>query len=447
MTLPSRRRGRGIHKDRPLRVLAICGEDPENILGGMGMHVRELYRVMASKGVEIDLLTDGVFKPDIANPDGSLPYLGFKKWVRDVHTCWIPSGPDMSCILTADLLMAKTLMRMIASGKRWDVIHMHEWGSVQLGRMAKHALGIPLIGTMHLCLSYLAHLNHEQLALGNEADRYTCQQEGNLLCDPDEAILCSKAYVKMAREFMLMSRPIRMIYNGINREEWHPRAGDAARAVISNKLTSRPIALYVGRIAEMKGITHILDALERQDTGWQVVLAGEVNANTEEEKEGWHVTRRIRALEASHPERLKWVGFSHGRPLKDLYAAASVCLMPSTHEPFGIVALEAMAMGLPLIATEVDGLGEIVCNSGREFALVIPSHSSEAIIAALRMVEAPEVRAELRELGLERAAQFTWETAAEQTLTVYHEAVRNHASRIDSTSRAGSFALCQGGSV
>jgi len=411
-----------------MRVLAICGEDPEHILGGMGMHVRELYRTMASQGVKVDLLTDGEFKQ--SDPDGSIPYLGFKKWVRDTHTCWRPSGPDMSCILTTDLLMAKTLMRMIASGKRWDVIHMHEWGSVQLGRMAKHALGIPLIGTMHLCLTYLASLNEGQLALGNEADCYTCQQEGNLLCDPDESILCSKAYVKMAKEFMLADRPYRMIYNGIDRGEWNPTAGSGARGRIDNELTLRPMALYVGRIADMKGITYVLDALEEHDPGWQVVLAGEVNANTEAEKEDWWVTRRIRALEASHPERLRWVGFKHGQPLKDLYAAANICLMPSTHEPFGIVALEAMAMGLPLISTEVDGLGEIVTDGDREFSLIIPSHSSKAIVEALRMAESQDVRADLRALGLARAAQFTWERAADETLTVYHEAVRNHASRI-----------------
>jgi len=413
-----------------MRVLAICGEDPEHILGGMGMHVRELYRTMASQGVEIDLLTDGMFKPGAANPDGSIPYLGFKKWLRDTHTCWRPTGPDMSCLFTTDLLMAKTLMRMIAEGRRWDVIHMHEWGSVQLGRMARHALNVPLIGTMHLCLSYLAHLSGGNLALGCEADRYMCQQEGNLLCDPDESILCSEAYVKVARDYMLADRPFRMIHNGINREEWNPQTGDGARAVVTNELTSRPIALYVGRIAEMKGIVSILDALESCDPGWQVVLAGTVNANTEEEKEGWYVTRRIRALEAAHPERLRWVGFKHGKPLKDLYRAATVCLMPSTHEPFGIVALEAMAMGVPLISTEVDGLREVVCSGSGEYALIIPPGDSASIVDALSLLEKPELRADLRELGLKRAADFTWEKAAAETLTVYNEAVRNHASRI-----------------
>jgi glycosyltransferase involved in cell wall biosynthesis len=262
------------------------------------------------------------------------------------------------------------------------------------------------------------------LAAWGEADRYMVQQEGNLVCDPQDLILCSGAYIKIIRDTFMTDRPIHIIYNGINTDEWNPGAGDPDRARADHLLSDRPVALYVGRIATMKGIVHLLDALEAEDPGWTVVLAGEVNANTEKAREGWEVTKRIRALEAAHPERLRWVGFHHGQALRDLYAVADAVVMPSIHEPFGIVALEAMAMGTPLLATEVDGLGEIVCDGdGGEFALIIPPWSPVAILQGLRMMKDPEVRAKLTGLGLERVLDFTWEEASDRTVAVYRKAL------------------------
>jgi glycogen(starch) synthase len=433
---------------RPLRVLAVCYEDPEQILGGMGMHVRELYRTMAEQGVKIDLITQG-------EPEGSEEYLGFTKHYDDKHICFKPTKPDFACRLMSDLQMVKTAMRLVAGYGQcyWDVLHIHEWSSVYLGRALRRALSIPVVGTMHLCLTYLGMTSGipiQRLVTGysglshpidltstnpaewGDADKFMMQQEGNLLCDPDEVILCSNSYIEMVRKQFMIERPINMIYNGINTKEWNPDLGDGERARYDHGLDMvdgiliprRPIALFCGRVAEMKGITYLIKALEEHDPGWQVVIAGEVNANSDEDRDKWWVTKAIRKLEKEHPERLRWVGFRHGQSLRDLYAVADCVIMPSVHEPFGIVALEAMAMGTPLIATEVDGLGEIVNgDDGREYAMIIPAGSSDAILAALKMLKSSIVRDELRMLGLERVKSFTWEAVAEQTIEVYRRAM------------------------
>ena len=92
--------------------------------------------------------------------------------------------------------------------------------------------------------------------------------------------------------------------------------------------------------------------------------------------------------------------------------------------PFGIVALEAMAMGCPLLCTEVDGLGEIVVDEqGGEHALIIPSSDSGAIVEGLRMLGNDDARFELRQLGLQRVKAFTWDAAVERTIAVYREAL------------------------
>jgi len=409
-----------------LKVLAICYEDPERILGGMGMHVRELYRAMSKRDdVAIDLLTDG-------EREGSVDYLGFRKHYSDKLACWKPRRPDFACLSLLDIQMLRTLLRLFAEGHRWDLVHVHEWNSLQVAKTARDALGVPMVGTMHLCLTALAQQENPAIDYGSlrEADLYMMNQEGALVCEVDDLILCSGSYVDTVRRTFLTDRPVTMIPNGIDLDEWNPGAGDRDRGRAANVLDrDRPVALYVGRIATMKGIQHVLEVVESTDTGWQIAAAGEVNANNEEEREGWELTQRLRAAEREHPERFRWLGFRHGQRLRDLYAAADVVIMPSTHEPFGIVALEAMAMGAPLISTEVDGLGEIVApEGGDEYAMIIPPRSPAAIIAALDELKDPAKRDELRQLGRRRARDYSWQTAADATVDVYHQAT-NRRSR------------------
>lgn len=400
-----------------MKVLAICHEDPEWILGGMGMHCRELYRFMAKRGVEVDFLTSGP-------GEGAQPFNGFTKWQSEKHVCFKPHAANMTSILLQDLQLAKTLAKLLAQGKRWDVVHMHEWGSVQLGRMAARALDVPLIGTMHLCITKLAEVEnpscYDDIKDWPEVEFYLRQQEANLIGDPDEFILCSQSYIGMVRETFMTQRPINLIYNGIDPEIWFPCEGPLPTRPYADRL----VALYVGRIATMKGIVPLLDSIEREDNGWHVRLAGEVNANTAEEADAWEVTQRIKRLQKEHPERLRWLGFRSGQDLRDEYSGADCVVMPSIHEPFGIVALEAMAMGVPLLCTEVDGLGEIVVDEhGNESALIIPAGSADAIAAGLEMMRDPGARLELRARGLKRVRDFTWSEAVTKTLQVYHRAI------------------------
>jgi len=401
-----------------MKVLAICHEDPAQILGGMGMHCRELYRAMAKRGdIEIHFLTSGP-------GEGCSEYLGFQKWQSDKLVCWKPRDASMVSLLLGDMQLEKTLCRMLALGHRFDLVHVHEWNALQVAWAARDALQVPLVGTMHLCMSKLREVDRKPDDKGewSQHDAYMINQEGRLVVESDELILCSDAYVRIAREQYMTRRPIHRIYNGINLVEWNRLVGDGLTARVEENLPHRSIALYVGRIATMKGIETILDAAET-DSGYCIVLVGEVNANTDDERESWPITQRIRALEKEHPERLRWLGFRHDQRLKDLYRAADVVLMPSHHEPFGIVSLEAMAMGVPFITTEVDGLGEVVLDGTKEFALIIPPRSPEAILQALEQCRRAEVRAELAEMGRSRAQAFSWEKAADETVRVYHQAI------------------------
>jgi glycosyltransferase involved in cell wall biosynthesis len=399
-----------------LRILAICQEDPEWILGGMGRHLQELYKAMARReDVEIDLLVGGPAQE-------SYSYCGYTKHHGEKLLCYKPKTPNMASLLVSDIQLITTLTRLIAQGKRWDLAHVHEWNSIQVARVVRDTLNIPLVGTMHLCITKL--MEHSDPKDLEEPDIYLMQQEGHLIVDSDELILCSQAYVDLIRKMFMTDRSINLIYNGIDCNHWRrdELLGEKIRAKLN--LPNEPIALFVGRIADMKGIRELLNAVENYKCPYTVVLAGEVNANTEEERESWEVTKQIRRIEEKQPHKLKWVGFQDDEHLRGLYSIADVGLMPSIHEPFGIVALEFMAMGVPLISTAVDGLGEIVIDGEEEFSLIIDALSTEQIYLAMKFLsENPNARNELKQLGKKRVLAFNWDNIAKQTVTLYKRVV------------------------
>jgi glycosyltransferase involved in cell wall biosynthesis len=408
-----------------MRVLAICVEDPELLLGGMGRHVRELYRAMARRpGTEIDLLTTG--------PSPCKEFDGYRKWTYSHRVSQKPPAPGIRAVFQSDLQMLGRLLEMNRAGMEWDVIHAHEWSSWQVAQLAQQAFDLPIVSTMHLCMSAL---RTRDLPMDwvprdqswSELDVWIANQEGKLCIENDELILCSDSYCQIAsQEYGLgvICKEPHLIPNGIDLDDWHPGSGYGERARREHALENRPVALFVGRIATMKGIEYLLEAVEREDTGYQVVIAGEVNADVG--GEDWHVTQKLRYLQNRYPERLRWLGFQRDQELKDLYSAARVVVMPSTHEPFGIVALEAMAMGVPLITTGVDGLSDVVDD---ECSLRIRPRSSKAIITALHDLKDAGNRGDLQNAGIERVKQFNWDSIAEQTLGVYRLAVEGYCAR------------------
>jgi glycosyltransferase involved in cell wall biosynthesis len=404
-----------------MRVLVVTCEDPEVLIGGRGTHVKELYREMAKLAeVEIDMIT-------IGPGDRPKNYYGVRKFTSDKLVCWKPRRADVSCMMTNDIQMMRTLMSLMAEGARWDIVHVHDWDAFQVGQAVRDAMKIPLLSAVHLCLTQIGDSTGAFTVKGGPPEQYLycCQQEAHLVTRSDQVVVSSRAYADVLRKTFMVDRDIAVISNGIRLDEWHPGAGDGKRARIRHNLPDREIALFVGRIADMKGIRPLLRAVEDHDNGYCVVLVGEVNADTKKIRENWIVTKKIKQLIRQYPERIQWVGFQKGIELFDLYAAADVGLMPSINEPFGIVALEHMAMGVPLISTEVEGLGEVVVDGENEYALIIRPDSADDINTALRVMKSIEHRTDLATLGLERASHFRWDRIAKQFVELYRRAI-NH---------------------
>jgi glycosyltransferase involved in cell wall biosynthesis len=194
---------------------------------------------------------------------------------------------------------------------------------------------------------------------------------------------------------------IHVIHHGVKRLQ----PGKPGQAVPREK-----IVLHVGAIQRRKNIQRLVNAFERLDPGWQLVLVG---------SSGYGATEILQQIEYSQRrESIRVLGYLGLAELAGWYARASVFAFPSLDEGFGMPVLEAMAAGVPVVASNRSALPE-VC--GDAAILVNPEDTEELAEAMRRIIGSEEIAGDLRNRGLRRAAQFSWEKAAQETWNVYSE--------------------------
>ncbi len=188
-----------------------------------------------------------------------------------------------------------------------------------------------------------------------------------------------------------------------------PAAVDAFR---QRKGLPNEFILYVGTLEPRKNLITLLEAYSRiaADTRAPLIVGG---------GKGWLYQPVFERLEALNlRDRVQFVGYLDEEELPLWYAAASVFVFPSLYEGFGMPPLEAMSCGTPVVTSNASSLPEVVADAG----LMVAPHDAEGLAAAvLRVLTSADLRAELRERGLQRARHFSWRTTAERTLQVYQQ--------------------------
>jgi Glycosyltransferase len=171
--------------------------------------------------------------------------------------------------------------------------------------------------------------------------------------------------------------------------------------------------LHVGAIQKRKNVKRLVAAFERLPAPWRLVLAGSAGYGYEEIEE---------AIQKSPArDRISILGYITASTLRNLYARAGMLAFPSLDEGFGMPVLEAMAWGVPVVASNRSALPEVCADAA---LLVDPEDTEEIGMAMLRIVEDPVLRADLIRRGLHRAEQFPWSAAIERTSSLYTELVR-----------------------
>ncbi len=396
--------------DHP-RVALLTREFPPEVYGGAGVHVEYLARELARYvrlgvhcfGAErTQEVVAGTYQP-WSELEGEAPHLGALR------------------ALSADLVMA-------AGVQGADLVHSHTWYANFAGHLAKLLYGIPHVVTTH-SLEPLRPWKAEQLGGGYAVSSFC---EKTAVESADAVIAVSQG---MRRDILrcypnVSPDRVVVIHNGIDPDQYRPTPGGEllARHGIPE---DRPYAIFVGRITRQKGVVHLLEAARYLDSNATLVLCAGQPDTPEIAAEFRDLVAEVRRTGTE----VVWIESMLPRDeVISLLSAARLFVCPSVYEPFGIVNLEAMACGLPVVATRVGGIPEIVVEGETGF-LVEPGpadetgtpHDREAFARALaapidRLLASEDRAAEMGTRGRERAArEFSWRAIAERTAELYRQ--------------------------
>jgi starch synthase len=411
-----------------LSVDLVTREYPPHIYGGAGVHVNELSKVLAHRADVTVRAFDGPRTPselaqfNTKTSDGSLSVVGYS----------VPGELEGANQALETFGVDLQIARDVAA----DIVHSHTWYACLAGRLASQLHGIPHVITAH-SLEPFRPWKAEQLGGGY---RLSSWAEKDAYESADAIIAVSAGMKKdiLTAYPALDSERISVVHNGIDIEAFAAPAPDSAAWQVFERYNidrSKPTLLFVGRITRQKGLPYLLEALEQVSPDIQVVLC----AGAPDTKEiGDQVRTKFAELNRTRGN-IVWI--EEMLPHDELTALEHGCdafVCPSIYEPLGIVNLEAMACGLPVVASATGGIPEVVVD-GETGVLVpleqlgdgtgTPIHPEEFVHDLAQGIDSvfadPQRAKRMGESGFERARDyFSWDSIAVQTLDVYKSVLR-----------------------
>jgi len=392
------------------RVLMLSWEFPPRIIGGIARHVDELSRALARKGVEVDVLT--AHHPGAPSAE-VLPEGGGR--VRVMRAAPAPVHP-LDFISDIHQLNFGLLERLLSERETgYDLVHGHDWLVAFACRTLKHGRGIPLVATIH------ATEAGRNQGISSPVQSYIHSLEWLLTYDAWRVICCSQG---MAGEVMTgLQTPadkVRVVPNGVDPKRVECRDSAAQLAAFRRRWAApqERIVFFVGRLVREKGAEILIEALPE-------VVAAHPEAKFVIAGGGYsdHLRARAGALGLGH--KVVFTGFLPEEDLPRLYAIAEVAAFPSLYEPFGIVALEAMAAGVPVVTSDIGGFREVV-RPGETGLHTWANNPHSLAWGITRVLSDPALAARLRRAGRrEVGRRYQWDGIATETLVIYDEVLSN----------------------
>lgn len=390
---------------KPMRVLMLSWEYPPRIVGGISPHVFDLSKELARLGVEVHVIT----KATPLAPDEEIEPSGVN--VHRVHLAREPDNfiHEIQLLNVATDLRCRQLLEDWRPGGMPTIFHAHDWLSLDAARELKYEYQLPMVATVH------ATESGRNNGLHNDMQRTIHEQEYWLTYEAWRVIVCSEFMRgEVQRLFSCPPNKVDVIYNGVDTEKFQFDWSQEERRQTRLKYAAEDekIVMYVGRFVREKGIQVLLNAVS-------VVLAREpktkfliVGGGARERFE-----RFVRWAGLS--DRVVFTGFMANRSLHQLYRIADVAVFPSLYEPFGIVALEGMAAGAAVVASDAGGLREVVRHD-QTGTLSFAGDAESLGWAILEVIRNPERAEKLKTRAFARlGVEFAWPRIAEQTLEVY----------------------------
>ncbi len=384
--------------------------------GGMNVYVRELTRQFGRMGVHVDVFT--------RSQDEHVPHvlhdLGYGN--RVVH---IPAGPEVplpkdTLAEYINIFAEQVLSFCLRKNLNYDLIHSHYWMSGIAAIQLKEVWHIPFIHMFHT----LGHMKNRIAGFGEAEGDYRIEGEHRVIKAAERLIAATPAEVAQLQWlYNADSRKIVVVPPGVDLSHFYPIPKDEARAYVGVPKTDKNI-LFVGRVEPLKGIDTLLRAIGQmcqagtinRDSLCVTIVGGEPDVDLEEMT---HEMSRLQKMRGEYGigDVVTFIGKRSQDTLPYYYAAADVVVMPSHYESFGMVALEAMACGTPVVASEVGGLAFLVRND--ETGYLVRSDDPDDLSNRLTtLVTNEELRAAMGRNANAYAQKYSWKMVAEKIIEV-----------------------------
>jgi glycogen synthase len=401
------------------RILILSWEYPPLIEGGLARHVRKLSEALVERDTEVHVLTRGreespaeevlagVHVHRVREPNRPADLNEFVAWVERMNSDMLAAGVEL--------------------GDRhdFDIVHGHDWLVANACDHLARRFDCPLVTTIHAT----EHGRHQGW-VDKHPQSYIHGVERWITNRSNTVIACSTFMREQIVDvFGVPESSIEVIPNGIDPEDLQPHDDPGLRRLRSEFADpDQSLVLLVGRLVYEKGFQVALEALPEiieRLPNTRFVVAG---SGTHE-----HELRR-QAEELGLMDHGTFVGWIGDDVLHSLYRIADVCVVPSIYEPFGLVALEAMASSCPCIVADTGGLREVVPHDevGLRFRARDPQSLAEMTV---RVLDDAKLCRRLTAEAFEHLRRFDWEDVAERTAAVYAELAGSPAAAVDDRSR------------
>ncbi len=392
----------------------LAWEYPPRIVGGIARHVQELSEALAQLGVEVHVIT-------AVHPEAPPEAVENGVFLHRVGTPYHPQDDFMAWIDALNFAMESRADALLREWRRARarpsvLLHAHDWMTCPAGRALKHRYRIPLIATIHAT----EHGRHG--GIHSDLSRTIHQIEWELTYEAWRVIVCSGFMQSEVRQVLNVPwDKLDVIPNGIRAEKFAFEFPEEERRAFRARYAQpeEPLIFFVGRMVREKGVQVLLQAfpmVKAQFPQARLVIAGGGYRQ--------HLEAFVRFLRME--SSVQFLGFIPDEELLKLYRVVDVAVYPSLYEPFGIVALEAMAAGVPVVVSDAGGLREVVQHEWT--GITTWAGNPESLAWGIARVLEDPAGAHKRALRAQKVVrqQFNWRRIARQTQAVYKRVLQEY---------------------
>ena len=387
-----------------MKILMLTWEYPPRVVGGIARVVYDISRTLLKDGHDVTVIT---YK------DGDAPYFEDDKGVKvyRVDNFMINANNFIDWVMQLNFNMIAKTGEIIAKEGKFDVIHAHDWLVAYAAKTLKQAYDMPIVSTIH------ATEAGRNSGIREANQKYINDTEWMLTYEANEVIVNSN-YMKgeLQRLFGLPYEKINVIPNGVNLSLFNgiERDYNFRRKYAKDK---EKIILFMGRLVYEKGIQHLISAMPKILAGYhdtKLVICGKGGMMDE-------LKAQVNAMGIGN--KVYFAGYMNGKDVQRMYKAADIAVFPSTYEPFGIVALEAMLSENPIVVSDIGGLNEIVDHrvNGMKAYCGNPNSIADSI---LELLYDHKLCSEITKKAKNKVRnEYNWSKIAQDTHFTYQKAI------------------------